>query len=334
MMTYELFKDVVAEKILEYMPLEYRNSVVEIKFVPKVNETLDGLNIIPLDGRNTEVTPTIYINNMYEEYKKCNDLEKVLRGAAIAMDKAFQQFPDIFSKPDIGKAKDNIVMQLVNTVQNKDLLKEMPHREYQDLSIIYRWLIDNDRKGISSTMITADFAEKLGMDEEQLFEAAAVNTKTLLPVTIRPMDEIIREMSINGDMQEEIVAMIDEKVPDDKMMYVISNNQGINGAVSMLYEDCLHKLAEKLGSDLYIMPSSLHEVIAVSTNRKDPNDLARMVEEINMDQVPLRERLSNQVYYYDKELRKLSLATDTPNKRLDGISAEVGLIYDSKNQFR
>jgi len=30
------------------------------------------------------------------------------------------------------------------------------------------------------------------------------------------------------------------------------------------------------------------------------------------------ERLSNQVYHYDKDLRKLTLATDTPNERLDG----------------
>jgi len=115
---------------------------------------------------------------------------------------------------------------------------------------------------------------------------------------------------------------------------VISNQRGINGAVSMLYEDGLHELAEKLDSDLYIMPSSVHEVIAVSSNMGDPNELAQMVADTNMDQVSLDERLSNQVYHYDKDLRKLSLATDTPNKRLDGIVAEVNLIYDSQSQSR
>ena len=40
-----------------------------------------------------------------------------------------------------------------------------------------------------------------------------------------------------------------------------------------------------------------------------------------MQKVALEERLSNQVYHYDKDLRKLTLATDTPNKRLDGIVA-------------
>ena len=115
----------------------------------------------------------------------------------------------------------------------------------------------------------------------------------------------------------------------DQAMYVISNDRGLNGAISMLYEDKLHGLAEEIGTDLYIMPSSVHEVIAVSSNMGDPNELAQMVAEINMDQVSLEERLSNQVYHYDKDLRKLSLATDTPNKRLDGIVAEPKLIYDA-----
>ena len=47
-----------------------------------------------------------------------------------------------------------------------------------------------------------------------------------------------------------------------------------------------------------------------------------MVNEVNTEQVALDERLSNEVYHYDKDLRKVTLATDTPNKRLDGIVAE------------
>jgi hypothetical protein len=82
------------------------------------------------------------------------------------------------------------------------------------------------------------------------------------------------------------------------------------------------------------MPSSIHEVIAVSTNMGDPNGLAQMVNEINMDQVALEERLSNHVYYYDKDLRKLSMATDTPYKRLDGIVADTQFSYTPKSQSR
>ena len=46
-MTYELFKEVVAEKILGYMSPELQNSKVDIHSVDKVNQKLDGLNIVP-----------------------------------------------------------------------------------------------------------------------------------------------------------------------------------------------------------------------------------------------------------------------------------------------
>ena len=98
--------------------------------------------------------------------------------------------------------------------------------------------------------------------------------------------------------------------------------------------DELHELAESLESDLYILPSSVHEVIAVSSDMGSPEMLAQMVVEVNMQEVSLDERLSNQVYHYDKDLRKLTLATDTPNKRLDGIVAEPPLVYDAKEKSR
>ena len=67
------------------------------------------------------------------------------------------------------------------------------------------------------------------------------------------------------------------------------------------------------------MPSSIHEVIAVSADFGLPDELAEMVYEINMDQVDINDRLSNQVYCYDKDLRTLRLATDTINKSLDDV---------------
>jgi hypothetical protein len=128
---------------------------------------------------------------------------------------------------------------------------------------------------------------------------------------------------MKNEMPPEIADMMISEMPPEQQMYVISNEKKINGAVSMLYEDVLYDLAEKLGSDLYILPSSVHEVIAISATMGDPNELADMVTEINMGQVALDERLSNQVYHYDKELRKVTLATDTPNKRLDGLDGII-----------
>ena len=43
MMDYQSFKDVVVEKILDFMPPEYANAIVEVHDVEKVNQTLDEL---------------------------------------------------------------------------------------------------------------------------------------------------------------------------------------------------------------------------------------------------------------------------------------------------
>ena len=242
---------------------------------------------------------------------------------------AMQDKDSLIPMINLDDSKDKIVFQLINTEQNKEMLADMPHREFKDLSVIYRLVCKVDTEGLFSSPIHNNLAERLGLSEEQMFKLAAENTKRLLPPVIRSMNEVIRDIFMKDGMPPEIADMMIAEMPEDQQMYVISNDKGINGAVSMLYEDGLHDLAEKLGSDLFILPSSVHEVIAISANMGDPNELAAMVTEINMGQVALDERLSNQVYHYDKELRKVTLATDTPNKRLDGIVAEAPLVYDA-----
>ena len=330
MMKYEIFREVVADTFQNYLPEEYKNMEMKIVSVNKVNRMMDGINLI--GNGEKAVSPTIYINDMYDHYTLCNDLQEAIQSGADRMVEAFKKCPEV---PAIGfaEAKDNIVFQLVNTEQNREMLAEVPHREFQDLSIIYRWVVKVDAEGIQSTVVKNGLAEQFGVNEEQLFKLAAENTRRIFPPCIKSMNEVLLEMFEKDGMPREIAEMMLGEMPADRMMYVISNDRGINGAISMLYEDKLHSLAMELENDLYILPSSVHEVIAVSVDMGEPYELAQMVSEINMDQVALEERLSNQVYHYDKDLRKVSLATDTPNKRLDGIVAEPPMVYEAK-QFR
>ena len=327
MMNYEIFKEVVAEKFMDYMPEQYQGMRLRVEPINKVNKVLDGITLVG-SGAGRSVSPTLYINHMYEHYLETENLQEVLQSAARRMDMAFKEMPEV-GDVNLEGAKDNIVFQVINTLQNEDMLRDMPHREFQDLSIIYRWVVKVDENGIQSSAIRNNLAEQLGMNEEQLFKCAVENTRRIFPPTVKSMNDVLREMFISDGMPAEVADMMIGEMPEDKMMWVISNDRGINGAGSMLYEDNLHKLAMKLETDLYILPSSVHECIAVSTNVGDPYELAEMVSEINMGQVALEDRLSNQVYHYDKDARRLTLATDTPNKRLDGMVAEAQLIYDN-----
>ena len=63
---------------------------------------------------------------------------------------------------------------------------------------------------------------------------------------------------------------------------------------------------------------------------RSPAYLAEMVHDVNMGEVELEERLSNSVYHYDRNARKVTLAAESPEKRLDGKRAELPLIQEEK----
>lgn len=332
MMNYEMFKEVVAERIVNYMPERFQACTVEIHPVLKVNRVMDGLELSSLLEKLIPANyakPQIYVNDIYEEYKKCGDLKEALEMAAQTLVDAYQD--RIKEKADniLDQVKDKLFIQLINTEQNKELLKTLPHRQFQDLSIVYRIAAEIHAKEIRSALVDNKLAKRIGMKENELYEAAIINTKRLFPPVTKSMNEVLFDL-VGDLMPAESMSEVVGEEPFGKLMYVISNKQQVNGAASILYEEELHTLAEKLGTDLYIMPSSIHEAIAVSTEMGDPDELAEMVADINMSVVRLDERLSNQVYHYDKELRKISLATDTPNKRLDRAVAEPPIAYETK----
>lgn len=90
MMEYEIFKGVVGEKFKEFLPEKYQDAQVEIRPVDKVNRTLDGLSIrVNEPGMN--ISPTIYVNHMYEDYVTTENLNATLERAAEGFIKAMER---------------------------------------------------------------------------------------------------------------------------------------------------------------------------------------------------------------------------------------------------
>lgn len=336
-LNYEEFKERIKDDIKDYMDEKYKDCEVVIRKVNKTNREVDGLNMLDIPGLKN-ATPTLYVNDLYEKYEKTGDYEEVARMAAETMEYGIKSFNSQIKEEclDTSKLKDKVFFSLINAEQNRELLNTVPHREFEDLAIVYRWNIGSDSMGTYTNLVNNDLAEKEGLTENDLYNAANKNTKELFPVLVKNMNEVISEIifgdsELSGEMEEEFKEVMME-TQDERSMYVITNESKLFGAASMLYEEPLHELAEKIGSDLYILPSSIHEVIAVSADFGSPDELAEMVYEINMDQVDINDRLSNQVYCYDKDLRTLRLATDTINKSLDDV--DRGAISTPEREVR
>lgn len=339
MMNYKMFKGVIENELSNFLNDDYKNMQVVIKPTLKVNAIRDS---VMLRDTNTKVemtvSPTLYVDEMFKIYEHCESLPQVMNIIAERIKEGMLIAPELVEKLNLENAKDRIIWQLINTDQNKELLANSPHRDINDLSVIYRVFVDEKDGIVASSIVTNKAADIMGVSEQELFELAAENTQRLYPVEICSLNDMMKEMIVTEGVPEEAVDEMLYDMPDNAGMYVISNSRHVNGAVSMLYIDKLDELAEKVGDDLYILPSSIHEVLAVSTNMGDPEMLAEMVYEVNSNCVALEDRLSNQVYHYDRAAKTLTPATDSPVKGIDDRAtdrvAEQNMVYEAKSERR
>ena len=100
------------------------------------------------------------------------------------------------------------------------------------------------------------------------------------------------------------------EMPEVSGMYVASNSDKLNGSSVILYRDMLKNFAESHDVEkLYILPSSLHEVIIIPDDanmEKDIQMLNEMVVSVNCTQVQPEEILSDHVYVYEYSTDTLS----------------------------
>lgn len=316
MLRYDIFKEVLVEALVNFMPKEFQDCRVELIKTRKVNQSFDAVVIKPAGDGKRQAAPTISVEALYELYMESGDLMTVFQTVVTKVAESMKKGPELLQRIDFGKAGEQIIMVLVNTEQNSELLQNVPHRNWQDLSIVYKWVIGIFETDLANILINNELANMIGMDEESLYFAAVKNTARMFPPKVESMFEVVKKLWLEDGMSEDMIEAMNSEMPEDSFMYVISNSRNLFGAATILYENVLHELSEKVGSNLYLMPSSVHEFIAVATSG-DPNKLAQMVREVNVNEVDLEERLSNQVYHYDKDLGIISMATDTPDKRLD-----------------
>jgi hypothetical protein len=119
-------------------------------------------------------------------------------------------------------------------------------------------------------------------------------------------------------MEEMISRLFDEPLPtptiDGDMMYVLSNQIGINGATVLVYPNVMKEFVSKYKltcNYLYILPSSVHETILVpSPNFSMTGKLLQMVREVNESQVQQDELLSDNILIYNCSNDSIQLIKD------------------------
>lgn len=279
MLDYESFKSVLIKRIKEFLPEKYQDWKVTVNRTPKVNGFKESIDIIPVSGDFAAV-PRLYVEDLYLFYQDCKSMEYLLKKAGEFFVKGMEYAQSIVSEKEPEKLEDSIIMALVNSVENRELQASVPNRSLLDLTIIYRIMVKLSDGSFNSAIITNAHAEILDLTEEKLYTMAKKNTAKLLPKMVR---------FVGGEI------------------YMLTNEYGIFGATVMLYDDVLADIAENFESDLYILPTSIHEVFFMPVHGIRPDEVRDHLAETIANIVEKSEVLSYNVYLYDKKTASLSI---------------------------
>lgn len=127
----------------------------------------------------------------------------------------------------------------------------------------------------------------------------------LFPPQIKRLDSILLAYLERG-LGKGIVPQDIREVLEQNPMYILQNEQRINGATVMAYEGLLTRIYEKLGGGFYIIPSSIHELLLMPDTKRINEEMVRKtIFQINREHVEPEERLSDSLYHYDGQ--KLSI---------------------------
>ncbi len=299
-MTYNQFLNYVKEQsVYEFdHPEEYKASINHV--VKNNSVELDG---ICLHRAGDTLAPTVYLNHFYEEYLEGRPLHSILSEIAATLSSEVPELEVNTSLYDNYDAiRHQIIFRLVNYERNEELLTSCPYLPFCDLAITFRWLVHSDSSGIASALITNKEMELWNITLEELYQTASINTRRLFPATIQPIQQLLSEyLDKDADIQELL-----DQTPDELQLFILSNEPRINGSTSMIYDGILADFAKKIKKDLYILPSSIHEVLLMpATKEIEEQALLNLVRDANRTVVGLPDILSDSIYRFDSKHNRI-----------------------------
>lgn len=255
---------------------------------------------ISLLAEGMNISPAIPLDVYYDQYCCGKSLDLLADSILSLYEKSDQKgSADVSFYSDFEKVKLQIACKLIGRKQNEELLRQVPHRRFHDLAIVYYCRTEHAVLGKGSILIRNDHLKMWGKDAQCIHEAAYFNTLRILPYRLCDVAEVLEESfgySSKAADQHHV------------QMYVLTNSEKYWGAATIIYGTVLEEIAEKTGRDYFVLPSSIHECMIVpAANNIKKEDLHQMVREINGSCVAKEDILGDSIYYYSVEKKELEL---------------------------
>lgn len=195
-----------------------------------------------------------------------------------------------------------IFLHLVNYERHKTELADKAYVPFLDLAILFHCSIR--QSGLDGFYATKKHLSIWKQDIKSVLQAAAENTFHEDNVLVKSLKDVLIL-----DLQVELPHAPMIEGTEEPLLITLSNKALSFGGAMLLNIPVLKKLADALNSSLYLLPSSVHEVLAVCPDPvRNLSYLTDTVKEINQFAITPEEYLSDNVYYFDRERCEIVMA--------------------------
>lgn len=284
-MTYQEFIPKVQKTVQNNLP---EGVLCNVKQITKNNGLI--LNGLVISEESTNIFPTIYLENYYEDYVEGESIDNVACNIVRQYHiNKFDEPIDISFFNDFEKVKSRIVYKLINRSKNSELLTQIPWIPHLDLAICFYYLMCTDEEKTATILIRNEHISSWDVDAQALWDISKENTPQLLAYDLKSMSEFLQDICDN-----------DTSLGNN--MLVLTNCTKSFGASSILYPNILKEIAKRLDDDFYIIPSSIHEMMFIpALENCSRAELDSLVCQVNESMVSAEDILSDHVYYYSRE---------------------------------
>lgn len=305
-MNYQEFKTMLKDRMQEIM-----GDSIEVTYetYTKNNQTkIEAMIFKEKEPQaRTLLSPSIHLQDLYELYEE--------NGESKEFDDCLHQIKVLYQNQesknfecfdgDWEEIRNSICLSLVNEAWNRKWLEEeqISYCKFLDFAIILRRTLDVSSRGVGTMVITKEFMDYMDVSEEVFWDTAWSNFYQE-KFCMYDMNDVVRLEA--GKSGKSINTSDLKRMPP---MYIISNQEREHGARAILRTDLLQKFSRELDCNLYILPSSVHEIILMpDTGIIDVQKMREDVKSINETVVPEYEWLSNEVYYFRKDRGTVEIA--------------------------
>ncbi len=257
-------------------------------------------------GEDSTAVPVIYPEEFYRLHQEGEDVSSIAEKAAYVLRQEQEKgdFLDGFRKNilDWESAKECLMPVLVHAEWNREALEEAASVPFLDLAICFQLQAARPGGGLFSCRISKRQMASWGLSEDGLMRQGMENLERA-GHRITGWEELVKEF-----FGAEYSGEGEEGPMEDGDFAVLTTPDRTYGASGILRKGLLADYADKIGKNLFLIPSSVHEFIILPDNGNvDLEELGDMIKTVNAGQVAREEQLSDHAYYYDREKGEVRL---------------------------